>query len=175
MERITNILNIIRPSLGKGLGMGLLLLSLFSCDSIDCTINNVVSLTIAFYDSDTKKEVQISDTLNVTAEGTDSLLYNRGIKVKNITVPMSYWLAADTLNLDFYNVDTDTHHPVTLQIDKTNVPHYESPDCPTTMFHQIQNVKYTSTTNYVDSVIVVNPFVNYNAQENIRIYLHPAS
>ena len=88
---------------------------------------------------------------------------------------MSYWLEADTLKLDFYNVTNDTHHPVVLYVDKTNIPHYESPDCPTTMFHVIQGVSFTSTTNYVDSVIVTNPSVNYNAQENIRVYLHPAS
>lgn len=151
-------------------------LFIVGCDSIDCTINNVVALNIAFYDSETKKEVSITDTLNVTAEGTDSVLYNRGIKVKNIDVPLSYWLDADTLTLDFYNIASDTHHSVTMQVNKENIPHYESPDCPTTMFHQIHSISYTTTTtNYVDSVVLVNPSVNYNGQENIRVYLHPAS
>ncbi|MBO4611695.1 MAG: hypothetical protein J5671_00825 [Bacteroidaceae bacterium] len=158
--------------------MGLLILSIsfsqfliFSCEGINCAIDNVVTLNMGFYDeNDTKKA--ITDTLTVTAEGTDSVLYNRGINITSLSLPMSHWQEADTLTMTFRDT-LGTDHIVKLRIEKTNLPHYESPDCPTAMFHEIKSVTMTSGSPYVDSVVLAKPKVNYEALENVKIYLHP--
>ena len=155
-----------------GILFGLMLL--VGCEGLDCTINNVVTLNVGFYSSETGGTYSITDTLNVTAEGTDSVLYNRGIRITYVKLPMSYWQKADTLHFNFYNPETDVANDVTLRIDKTNTQHFESPDCPSSMFHEITAVEFECTTGYVDSVIIANTKVNYESSENIKIYLHTA-
>lgn len=162
-----NILAILGPLLGITL--------LASCEGIDCTVDNVVTLGIGFYDAESGSAKTISDTLTVTANGTDSILYNQGSRISSIKLPLSYWQEADTLNLTFYDAENDASHVVTLCVKKTNTPHHESPDCPTTMFHEIKEIAFTSATQYVDSITLTDPKVNYASQENIKIYLHPTS
>lgn len=149
-----------------------LLTGVVSCESIDCTVNNVVTLNIGFYSSEDGSALSLTDTLTVTAAGTDSVLYNRGRGVAAISLPMSYWQEADTLLLHFANPDET--HDVTLIVGKENTPHFESPDCPTTMFHEITGTTLVAPTGYVDSVVVAKKSVHYGSQENVKIYMHPA-
>ena len=83
----------------------LCLLLMAACDGIDCTINNVVMLNVGFYSSEDGSECSITDTLTVTAEGSDSVLYNKGSMVSKVTLPMSYWQEADTLHFHFFNLE----------------------------------------------------------------------
>lgn len=149
-----------------------LLTGFISCESIDCTVDNVVTLNVGFYSSDDGSAFLLTDTLTVTAAGTDSVLYNRGIGIATVSLPMSYWQEADTLLLHFANPDET--HDVTLIVGKQNTPHFESPDCPTTMFHEITGTTLVDPTGYIDSVGVTKNSVRYGSQENIKIYLHPA-
>ncbi|MDE7166354.1 MAG: hypothetical protein K2O17_04930 [Bacteroidaceae bacterium] len=162
-----------------GIGMAhclMLLLSfvLLSCESIDCTLNNVVTCKYAFYSSSDGAAFTLADTLSITAEGTDSVLYNRGSKVKSVSLPMSYWQETDTLNFRFYNRETGLDATIAIYIKKSNTPHFESPDCPTTMFHELREVTYREEQGLVDSVVIAHPSVNYASKENIKIYLHTA-
>lgn len=144
-----------------------LFLLLTACEGVDCTLNNVVLCRYGFYDSTTGKSIQLSDTLTITAAGTDSILYNRGVNTSRVTLPMSYWQEADTLTLHISGKDyTYTN---TLRIQKNNTQHFESPDCPTTMFHHIEKATLMSGVT-IDSVVVVKPTVNYEQDENIKIY-----
>ena len=129
-------------------------------------------MNIGFYDSASGKERTLTETLTVTAEGTDSILLNQGTRVKSIQLPMSYWQEADTLSMLFYNPEIDDSYTVVLRIQKTNLPHFESPDCPTTVFHQLKAIDYDDFEDCVDSIVIVNTAVNYASLENIKIYLH---
>ncbi|MBQ8969462.1 MAG: hypothetical protein IJ064_07015 [Bacteroidaceae bacterium] len=151
---------------------GLLMLAIGACESIDCTLNNVVMLNVGFYDSQTGNSYAFTDTLTVTAQGTDSVLYNRGIRQTAITLPMSYWQEADTLTFSFYKWEYDLSYDVVLRVQKTNFQHFESPDCPTTMFHTLTAIDYDDADSYVDSIVIANTAVNYASLENIKIYLH---
>lgn len=151
---------------------GLLMLTVVACEGIDCTLNNVVTLNVGFYRSDDGSAYTIPDTLTITAEGTDSVLLNRAIRVKSISLPMSYWQEADTLRLHFYN--TESSHEMTMRIEKSNTQHFESPDCPTTMFHEIKGMSHEGATGYVDSVVVTNKSIGYGALEHIKVYMHVA-
>ena len=64
----------------------------------------------------------------------------------------------------------------TLFVDHTLQPHFESLDCPSSVFHTITGVRATSHSLgnmplTIDSVALVRLIVNYDDVENIRIYL----
>ena len=144
---------------------------LAGCESIDCTLNNVVCLRIGFYDSDSKQKVSVLDTLTITAEGTDSVLVNREVKKSELKLPMSYWQDEDILRMTFTETFTLKKRSIVLRIGKTNTQHYEGPECPTVMFHNLKSVDYEDANGFVDSIVVTNKHVNYAPKENIQIYL----
>ena len=142
---------------------------LTACDSIDCSLENTVECKIAFY-SATGEAVAISDTLTITAAGTDSVLFNRGIRTSKVALPLSYYKDKDTLTLTIYGEDYMLQDQ--LIIEKKSYEHFESLDCPVKMFHTITGVE--STHHVIDSVSITSPLVIYNNGENIKIYLHIA-
>ena len=144
---------------------------LAGCESIDCTLNNVVCLRIGFYDSDSKQKVSVLDTLTITAEGTDSVLINREVKKSELKLPMSYWQDEDILRMTFTETFTLKKRSIVLRVGKTNTQHYEGPECPTVMFHNLKSVDYEDENGFVDSIVVTNKHVNYAPKENIQIYL----
>ncbi len=145
--------------------------TLSSCEGIDCTWNNVGCCNYYFYSSSTNSKISLTDTLTVTSFGTDSILYNRGVNTSYLSLPMSYWNDTDTL---VFLLESDDYTlSSTLYVSKTNVQHHESPDCPTTMFHQLTDINFVS--NVIDSVIISRPEVNYLQDENIKVYFHTSS
>ena len=139
-----------------------------SCDQVDCTLDNSVSYTCNFYAEGTK--VTLNDVVTVTALGTDSVLINQMQGIAGKSLPMSYWNAADTLVMHIKGNGYELAD--TIWVTKENLPHFESPDCPTKMFHRITNVNSTHT--FIDSLSLVNPNVNYADIENIQIHLFAA-
>ncbi|MCR4922208.1 MAG: hypothetical protein K5945_10980 [Bacteroidaceae bacterium] len=145
-----------------------LLLLLAACEEIDCSLYNSVNMYACFYSDGSA--VAITDTLTISTGSSERVLLNRMTNVGNWQIPLSYRQDVDTLLLhvagDGYQV-TDT-----VWIAKTNTPHFESPDCPTNMFHKI--VAIESTHLFIDSVTIVQPYVNYALDENIQLHLHSA-
>ena len=123
---------------------------------------------IGFYSDGSK--VSITDTLTITTGTDEHILVNRMLGASEWEIPMSYWQDEDTLSLhvtgEGYSL-TDT-----VWIQKTNMPHFESPDCPTPMFHEITAVR--STHHFIDSVTIVQAYVNYAQTENIQLHLFAA-
>lgn len=139
-----------------------------SCDDIDCTLYNIVECKLAFYDAD-NNALQLNDTLDVYAEGIESPLLNKLKGKSNFAVPLSYFKDKDTLQLIIHG---DGYlYEDWLIIEKTNIEHFESLNCPVKMFHTITGVS-TSSNSIIDSVSITNPNVEYNNGENIKIYLH---
>lgn len=142
---------------------------LAACETNDCPLNNVVYSTYGFYavTEEGESQVRILDTLTVTAAGTDSVLVNRLVNGDGVELPVSYSAPTDTLVFQF----TDTlrrKREDTIWISKENVPHYESPECPASMFHRVTSVRHTL--RLIDSVTIVNPNIDYNVSENFKIY-----
>ncbi len=141
------------------------LMLMLSCDNIDCTLNNTVNMNCGFYSSG--NAVELSDMLTVTALGTDSILINREVGAEEMILPLSYWNPVDSIVLKIEGegyLFTDT-----LYIEKSNTPHFESPDCPSTMFHQIISARHSR--NFIDSITIVKSSVDYEQLENIQIHL----
>ena len=140
-----------------------------ACETTDCPLNNIVYSTYGFYAIMEEGETQVSllDTLTITAAGTDSILLNRMVNASGVELPVSYSAAVDTLIFHF----TDSVSRIrrdTIWIEKENIPHFESPTCPASMFHHVTAVRCTH--RLIDSVQIVNPNINYNVSENFKIY-----
>lgn len=141
-----------------------------ACESYDCTLYNVVAMYGAFYKDGAA--AAIKDTLTITACGTDAVLLNRSTYTTTLTLKLSYWQPEDTL---VFNIKGENSEGVryllrdTVWVTKTNLVHYESPDCPTTLFHTIQDVRHTNV--FIDSIIVERPSVNYDQTNNLQIHL----
>ncbi len=140
-----------------------------SCSSTDCPLNNVVQCHYTFYSSETKKAVAYTDTLSVVT--ADSVVLNKLVNSQTFALPISYGMAEDTLHFQFRTPErTDNTRII---VTHTNTPHFVSLECGTSYFHQITRVTTSSDSSspIIDSVIVSNKDVNYNQNENIRIYL----
>jgi len=138
------------------------------CDTADCSLNNTVMCYISFYNGD-GEAVAFSDTLSIMAHGTDEVLYNRGVKKSSVSIPLSYYNAEDTLIFKIWGEDYETE--AQIAVNKSNTEYFESPECPVKMFHNI-NYAYVFSGRVIDSVVVVKPSVNFQRDENIRIYVH---
>ena len=148
---------------------------LFSCKEIDCPLDNIVVMTIGLYDSETLQSLTLEDTLTVKASGTDSILLNRALGVNSIQLPIRQGSKMDTLMFCFsnkeYQIAIDT-----IFLGHTNEPHFESIDCPPSVFHTITHVSWTShplskLPLTIDSVAVARTKVNYDDVENLKVYL----
>ncbi len=82
-------------------------------------------------------------------------------------LPLSYWQDEDTLVLTVKGEDYLMRD--TVWVKKTNQVHYESPDCPTTLFHEIEEVR--STNEFIKSITVIRSSVNYGLTTNLQIHL----
>lgn len=156
------------------LACAVLALMLAACSSIDCPLSTAVSAKYLFYDSDGGKSTVMKDSLTVTAMGSDTVIYNRGINLSELDLPMSYRNAADTLVFHFGG--SDASRTDTLIVGHTNQAHFESIDCSPTMFHKITSLQLlrgaaSSKITRIDSVAVNNSNVNYNAVENFKVYI----
>lgn len=142
--------------------------TLTACDSIDCSLYNTVQCVMGFYDSE-GNAVQINDTLSITAVPNEEVLFNRGVGVQQVGFPLSYYKDKDTIEIVVWNKYSEWTQ--LLVIEKQNIEHFESLDCPVKMYHTLKGV--TIQPGFVDSVKIESPNIEYNNGENIKIYLHP--
>ena len=67
----------------------------------------------------------------------------------------------------------------TLFVNHTPQPHFESLDCPNSVFHTLNAVSIsaqaTASGAIVDSVSLVRSIVNYDDVENIRLFIRTAA
>ena len=147
---------------------------LLSCSNIDCPLENVVLMSVGLYDNE-GNSLSVSDTLTVTSFPSDSILLNKGIEVTGFAIPLRHGVEIDTLLLKFS--EKQTLAVETLFVYKTDIPHFESIDCPASLFHNLIAVKSSASASFgnpllVDSIAVVRSKVDYNNVENIKIYFN---
>lgn len=134
-----------------------------ACESYDCTLFNYVGMYGTFYKDGVP--VAINDTLTITACGAKAVLLNQSVGTAKLNLPLSYWQDEDTL---VFTVKGDGYVlQDTVWITKTNQVHYESPDCPTKVFHGIISVR--STHEFISTINISRSSVNYETTENLQI------
>jgi len=162
------ILKIANRLVSSLLLVGVAVVMLFSCSSIDCPVQNTVSTQYVICDAD-GNEAALADTLWVLSErsdGSDTLLLNRLTGKSAFSLPISYSHPEDVLV--FVKADTAGYYTLdTLWLKKDDIPHFESVDCAAHFFHRLTAVRYSR--NGIDSVSIVNPKVDYDQS---RIHLH---
>lgn len=139
------------------------------CDSgYDCSIENTAYNRIGFYNAEdgTDAKYEFPDILDVSMmiNGRDSIVVNRITYASELQLPMSFTNECDTVIFSYgYNV-TDT-----LFVKHDNIPYFVSMECGTAMYHRITEI--THTTAFIDSVVIVNDYINYDYNENVKLYL----
>lgn len=152
-----------------------MLMLVSGCSNIECPLDNIVVMTCGLYTTDTHEHLKLQETLDVLPMGKDTVLLNCASNITDFMLPLRQAADADTFLLRFTGrtgqVSTDT-----LIVSHTNTPHYESIECPATVFHTLTDVKWkhqegTDFPLSIDSVALVRTVVNYDDVENLRIYL----
>ena len=145
------------------------LLLLAACESYDCTLYNYVGMYGSFYKDGVA--VQLNDTLTISSGKAGIVLLNGALATSRIIVPLSYWNDEDTL---VFRVNGNGYIlRDSVWITKSNQVHYESPDCPSTLFHTIQGVR--STHKFIKDITVIRSTVNYETTDNLQIHLLSSS
>ena len=167
-----------RNKWGKAVAVAAWAIIASGCSNIDCPLNSVVTLNCGLYKAEDMSALKITDTLSITARDTISLL-NRATGISSFSVALSHVNKSDTLVLRFSSATGQSAND-TLFVGHTNEPHFESIDCPPSVFHTINKVRWTSHSLHVlpltiDSVSLSSPLVNYDEKENLKIFLRSTS
>lgn len=158
------------------LAAGLGLAAFSSCSEIECPLDNVVMAQFNLYDAESGSSLLLVDTLYVQPAGRDTLLLNRGQGISNFLVPLRQAAECDTLLLHWRNTALERATD-TLFVQHKGELHFESPDCPMTVFHTLRDVRFAraagSSDNLprIDSVKIVRTSVEYEDYENLKIFL----
>ena len=153
---------------------------LVACSSIDCPVDNTVSVQYEVCDKAGKawalKDSLSVVTMRVNGEYVDitallnseNVTLNRLIGKSSFSLPMSYSHPEDVLFFCF----TDTVKTVvdTVWIKKDDIPHFESVDCNAAFFHEITDVRHSR--HYIDSLVLLNRSVTYD-QQTVHFRLVP--
>lgn len=148
---------------------------LAACSNIDCPLDNVVLMQCNLFSTETQQALTLADTLSITPAGRDTLLLNRATGVSSFLVPLKEGATSDTLLLHLSDA-VGRSAVDTLFVRHTPQPHFESLDCPASVFHTLTGAAFTThplseLPLTIDSVAVVRATVNYDDIENIRIFL----
>ena len=100
----------------------------------------------------------------MVVNGVDSLVFNNMMAETELALPMCYTQECDTLLLHFGTTAVDT-----LFVEHTNIPYFISMDCGMGMYHNLTALRHTN--NFIDSAAIVYPFINFDANENIKLYI----
>lgn len=96
----------------------------------------------------------------------DTILVNQTTTHNYIQLPMSYFNTSDTLVFKYSSISRNDTIIVTHQ----GYAHVELPECGTHYFHHLSDIKATDAA--IDHIEIANPLVDYNGNENVKIYFN---
>ncbi len=146
------------------------MLVIAGCDSgYDCSLNNTSYENITFYTIGDEKEQPYTMpnplTVSVMINGQEEVMVNNITDAENVLLPMSYTQECDTVIFHYHDNSIDS-----LYVTHTAEPYYKSMECGVLMFHKIEDIKNTNV--WIEDVKIVNKSVNFENNENIRIYFY---
>ena len=150
-----------------------------SCSNIDCPLDNVVMMQCNLYSAENRQALSLPVSLTVKPAGRDTILLNQATDIKSFLLPLKDTGGRDTLLLNLTNT-AGQEATDTLFVTHTAKPHFESLDCPASVFHTITAVSATHHALSilpltVDSIALIRSTVNYDDIENIRLFLRSTS
>lgn len=96
----------------------------------------------------------------------DTILLNRISGASTMSVPMKYFSDNDTIILSYASISNKD----TLYISHDSYSYVELPECGTQRFHTLTGLR--STYSGISGIEIVNPKVNYDGKENVKIYFN---
>ena len=96
----------------------------------------------------------------------DTILANKLTGAKEMKLPMAYFSSYDTLVVNYASLSNND----TIEVGHYGYSNVELPECGTHRFHQLRSIR--TTTYGIDHIEIVNPQVNYEGKENIKIYFN---
>lgn len=148
------------------------LTTIVACDNgTDCNINNIAYNRIQLYDASYRQDTVpgnyiYPDTLTVKLliNNKDSIIINKLVGASELQLPVSYTHECDTLVFAYSGNITDT-----LYMEHTNIPYFISTDCGMAMSHRLTGLRHTN--NLIDSAEIKEPIINFDWNENIKLYI----
>lgn len=142
--------------------------ALSSCDAgYDCGIEKTSYNRIGFYNINNNIEngykFPEALTVSLVVNGKDSIVVNHIENASNLQLPMSYTNECDTIVFSYENNATDT-----LFVKHENIPFFISMECGLAMYHRIKEATHTKA--FIDSLAIINDYVNFDNNENIKLY-----
>ena len=96
----------------------------------------------------------------------DTILLNKISDIGSIRIPMSYYSDKDTIIVSYSSIlNKDT-----IYIYHQSYIHVELPECGISRFHFLKNIHATDFGIY--NIEIVDPSVNYEGNENVKIYFN---
>jgi len=100
----------------------------------------------------------------------DTILVNKLTGKSNeqtsFSVPMSYFNSSDTLVFCYAGISLCD----TIKVSHDSYPHVDLPECGTYRFHNLREIN--ATDRYIDHIEISNKKVNYEGNENVKVYLN---
>lgn len=96
----------------------------------------------------------------------DTILLNRISGASTMSVPMKYFSDNDTIILSYASISNKD----TLYVSHDSYSYVELPECGTQRFHTLIGLR--STYSGISGIEIVNPKVNYDGKENVKIYFN---
>ena len=143
-----------------------------ACTSVNCPVQNSVYTVYGLLKANGTTDTLKVDTLSVItrrANQTLDTLLDKLTGKSTFDLPISYTQPEDTLFFALRDTLGNTYRD-TVFLKKDNYPHFESVDCQASYFHRLTDVR--STHHIIDSIVINNPTVNYEAtSEHFFLYL----
>jgi len=140
---------------------------LAACSTVDCPLNSYVGTYYKLKGTVSKLPLPLTVSTSRHEFG-DTVLINQLNNADSFALPMSYAAPSDVLYFSFQPTEGQAIND-TVEIQKEDIPHFESVDCSPAIFHKITGVR--TTQHAIDSIVINNANVNYDyAKAHLYIY-----
>lgn len=145
------------------------IMQLCGCSANNCPLESSVFCNYGFYDSE-GKAISYNDAITISiripSSGKDSIIINQLSGASSLKIPMSYFYKTDTLIMSYASLVRND----TIIVSHESYAHVDLPECGTKYFHELKGIWSSSTG--IDKIEIVNPVVDYQGWENIKIYFN---
>ncbi len=105
-----------------------------------------------------------SQTISVVRR--DTVLVNKQAGGNSLKLPMQYYSANDTIILSYSSISNKD----TIYLSHDSYSYVDLPECGTHRFHTLTGIRCTYSG--ISSIEISNPKVNYDGNENVKIYFN---
>ena len=117
---------------------------------------------------DERDESYLEDgyTETVSTIRRDTVLLNKISEISSMKLQMSYYSDNDTIIISYASISNKD----TIYLNHKSYTHVDLPECGTNRFHTLTNIRSTDSGIY--DIEIVDANVNYDGNENIKIYFN---